>query len=859
MTTSARLQTIEEIFHSARELEPATRTKFLKEACAGDTQMCEEIEALLRSSQEPTRFSSETPSRLAAELLNRNERGVLVGRTFGHYELLECLGAGGMGEVYVASDTRSGRKAALKVLPAPFTTHAERLRRFRQEAQTVIALNHPNIVTIYEIGEHESGHYIVSELIEGETLRERLRRGPLPLDEALEIAIQCASALAAAHDAGVVHRDIKPENIMLRRDGYVKVLDFGIAKLAEDQVQLEAAASADGDLGQTRFGSVLGTARYMSPEQARGETVDGRTDIWSLGVVLYEMITGAQPFGGATTKEIAASILERAPTPLRDVEFRQVVTRALTKDRQQRFASAGEMVDALKSARRGRELQTERPAHRTAYLGRFALAAAVVISAAVSAFYWSRDSQPNRAPPTQDISRMSIAVLPFRWLGEDKTDEYLGFGLADALVTKLSNVKKLAVRSPNAARAYETGQQDALAAARALHADVVLEGSAQKSGNRLRVTVRMLNVKDGAVMWSDAFDQDFTNILEVQDAISTRVTSALPLRLTPAEQTQLGKRYTANADAYKLYLEGRYAWSRASIDDFKKAEMAYRAAIALDPSYALAYAGLADLYDHWTSYVQSHEKMDACLAAARRAVELDDQLSETHTALGTALLYSYDWAGAEQEYRRALELNPNNVWAHLQYCQLLALLEQTDEGLAELERLQEIDPTYRSHVLLPWLYNGLRQHDRAIEIAQKLIAANPKHAMSYGALGNAYAAKKLTGEAIKAYEQTANLADTRGIALYCRAAARALTGNVVEVRSVIGELEQVPREEQIWPTSYASIYALIGDRETAFAWLERAYAERDPWLRTLRSKPVFDSLRTDPRFIDLLRRVNLLR
>ena len=857
--SSERLQTLEELFHSARDLDPTTRSSFLDEACSTDAQLREEVEALLRSDEPGGQSIIGALSEVASELLTAGKPGAVIGRTIGHYEVVERIGSGGMGEVYLARDLRSERKAALKLLPAHFAANAERFRRFQQEARAVVALNHPHILTVYEIGEEDGTPCIVTELIEGKTLREHLRGGALGTERAVDVAIQVASALVAAHKAGIIHRDIKPENIMLRSDGYVKVLDFGIAKLAEQEL---ATASPSSDVvlsAQTTLGKTLGTLRYMSPEQGRGEHVDARTDFWSLGVVLYEMITGAPPFAGSKANEIVARITNETPPPIADAELQHVVSRALAKDREQRFASADEMLEALKRCRRFLERKAELPHPRSRYLRPLALAAIALLCAAVLAFFWSRHPQQPLASSAQDVSRMSIAVLPFRWLGEDKTDEYLGFGLADALVTKLSNVKKLAVRSPNAARAYEMGQQDALAAARALHADVVLEGSAQRAGNRLRLTVRMLNAKDGAVMWSDAFDQDFTNILEVQDAISTRVTSALPLHLTGLEQAQLRKRYTANAEAYRLYLEGRYFWSRTNLDGFKKAEEAYKKAVELDPSYALAYAGLADVYDHWTAYVHSHEKMDACVAAARRAVELDDQLSETHVSLGSALLYSYDWSGAEQEYRRALELNPNNPWAHVLYAGLLGLFGRKEECYAELRRAQEIDPAYQTHVLLPQVYITFREPDAAIALAQKCLEATPNHPVLYFFLAEAYMLKKMPAEAIEAWETAAKLIDSRGLAFWFRAHASAIEGKTDEVRDIIAELAKVPQEEQIWPTEYATIYVMIGDREAAFAWLERAYAERDPQLRELGLSIDLDPLRSDPRFSDLLRRVNLLR
>src|SRR5262245_34535875 len=490
--TPARFQTIEEIFLAALEQEPDEISAFLDTACNGDAVLRREVEVLLASDQRAGRFIEKSTVGLATKVIQNREADSLVGQTIGHYKISEAIGTGGMGDVYLATDIIAGRKAALKLLPLRFTGDAERLKRFQQEARAVVGLNHPNILTVYEIGEDHSVHYIASELIEGETLRERLTRGPMQLSEAVDVAIHVASALAAAHQAGIVHRDIKPENIMLRPDGYVKVLDFGIAKLAEQEVPATMPREEALLLVETNLGAVLGTVRYMSPEQACGEHVDQSTDIWTLGVVLYEMLTGQTPFTGDTPGEVMSSILEKEALPLTHyiahapAELQQIISKTLRKDRSQRYRSARELLQALKDLRRKLEAELERAAaplwlrwvRSPAALVLVLLAAALALTLP---FYWHRN------PATSLPSEKSIAVLPFENLSPDPDNAYFAVGIQEEILTRLASIADLKVISRTSTQRYQSKPRNLREIAKQLGVANILEGSVRKTADQVRV------------------------------------------------------------------------------------------------------------------------------------------------------------------------------------------------------------------------------------------------------------------------------------------------------------------------------------------------------------------------------------
>src|SRR5437762_1640676 len=505
--TPARLQTIEEIFHAALDCEPDQLNAFLDETCAGDEVLRSKVEALLASHQRAGGFIEAPVAGIATRIIENGQPDLLVGRTIGHYKLSKRIGTGGMGEVYLATDMTAGRKAALKLLPVRFTSDAERMKRFQREARTVVGLNHPNILTVYEIGEDHETQYIASELVEGETLRQRLMRGRMELSEAVDVAIQVASALAAAHQTGIVHRDIKPENIMLRPDGYVKVLDFGIAKLAEQEVPVTIPTDEALLLVETNLGSVLGTVRYMSPEQAYGAPVDKRTDVWSLGVVLYEMVTGHAPFTGETPGEVMASILGTEPPPLTSAiaqtpaELEQIVSKALDKEREERYQSAHELLDALQDLRHKLEFKAEleRSTAAPSWLSWTRSPTVLVLVLLVAAlalafpFYWHRN------PPTSSIPEKSIAVLPFLDLSQAKYQEYFCDGMSEEILDALAKVDGLRVVARTSSFSFKGKNPDVGDLGKKLKVENVVEGSVRRDGNRVRISTQLINTRNGQI------------------------------------------------------------------------------------------------------------------------------------------------------------------------------------------------------------------------------------------------------------------------------------------------------------------------------------------------------------------------
>ena len=522
--TPARLQRIEEIFYAALEKDPGDVARFLDSACEGDDVLRRRVEALLASHQLSGSFIETSAVGIATRIIESGQADLLVDRTIGHYKISKRIGSGGMGEVYLATDVTAGRQAALKLLPMRFTGDAERLKRFQQEARAVVALNHPNILTVYEIGEDHSTHYIASELIEGETLRQRLMRGRMELSEAVDLAIQAASALAAAHQAGIVHRDINPGNIMLRPDGYVKVVDFGIAKLAEQ----EAPATMPKDeallLVETNLGSILGTVPYISPEQACGVPVDKRTDIWSLGVVLYEMVTGHQPFTGGTPREVMTSILEKEPPPLTTynkqtpAELRQIISKALRKDRRERYQSVSEMLQALKNLRHKLELKAA-PLWLRWTRSPIALVFVLLVSALLLAlpFYRHRNLTTS-LPPDK-----SIAVLPFVDLSPAKDQEYFCDGMSEEILDALAKVDGLRIVGRTSSFSFKGKNANVNEVGEKLNVANVLEGTVRREGNRVRVTAELINTRSGFHLWSETYERDYPHVAKFLQAHSRRL------------------------------------------------------------------------------------------------------------------------------------------------------------------------------------------------------------------------------------------------------------------------------------------------------------------------------------------------
>jgi serine/threonine-protein kinase len=862
--TPEQYRRVGELYHSALELAPAACADFLAEACGDDEELRREVESLLRAHRQADGFIAGQMAGAVAELATQPQTSSLVGQSIGHYQVLSLLGAGGMGEVWLAEDTSLGRKAALKLLPPAFTRDVERVRRFEREARTVSALNHPNILTIYEIGVVEDTHFIATEFIEGQTLRERLRDGRLALPEALDLALQTASALGVAHEAGIIHRDIKPENVMVRRDGLVKVLDFGLAKLNEAPVLLANSSASTFEKLSTEPGAVMGTVAYMSPEQARGQKVDARSDLFSLGLMLYEMLAGQRPFAGLTTSETMAAILRDQPPPLpqhcaeASPELPQIVGKCLAKERAARYQSADELVAALKTLRLDRHSATAAPPRQPEAVKfttwRRPLIAALV-TVLVIGLIALLVSQRAFAPPSAQIK--SLVVLPFKPLVAESHDEALELGLADTLITRLSGLRGLNVRPVEAVRKYTQAQTDALAAGREQQADAVLEGRFQRAADRFRVTARLVRVSDGTTIWAGKFDEQFTHLFAVQDGIAERVAEVLAPRLTGVEQQRLTKRPTESVPAYQLFQKGRHFWNKRGEANLKKAIAYFREALAADPNYAQAYAGMADCYMVLSNILSGNEVLPQAREYATKALALDASLAEAHTTLAAVKMnYDRDWAGAEREHQRALQLNPGFATGHQRYALYLMYVGRTEESLAEIKRALELDPVSLSiNTSLGYRLHYARRYEQAIEHLYKTLELEPNRAQTRSRLGRVYESAGRYAEAIAEFQKARQLEDSAEIlaALGC---SLGFAGRSSEARAALTELQARARQQYISPFYFATLYIGLGDREQAFAWLNQAEAEHAAEMSGLKVNPLFDSLRADPRWQALLRRMN---
>jgi serine/threonine protein kinase len=867
-----RWQQINDLFQSAAERAPEKRAAFLEEACHGDERLRREVESLIACDERAENFIESPALEVALELLTNDRACAMVGDSIGHYRIESLIGTGGMGEVYLATDMTAGRKAALKLLPERFTGDAERLKRFQREAHAVVALNHPNILTVYEIGEHHSTHYIASELIEGETLRQRLMRGRIEVGEAVDVAIQVASALAAAHEAGIVHRDIKPENIMLRRDGYVKVLDFGIAKLAESAFAKPpshrfgvpgAAVDAAGSmtLAETNLGSILGTVRYMSPEQACGRQVDKGTDIWNLGVVLYEMVTGHAPFTGDTPGEAMCSILEMEPPPLTryikhtPAELQQIISKTLRKNREERYHSAHELLEKLKDLRHKLEFgaELERAAAAPSWLRwtRSPAALALVVLAAALAlalpFYRHRNLTTS-SPPEK-----SIAVVPFLDLSETKDQEYFCDGVSEEILHALAKVDGLLVVGRTSSFSFKGKSVNAREVGEKLNVANVLEGSLRREGNRVRVTAELINARSGFHVWTETYDRELEDVFALQDEITHAIVDALKIKLAvslPAHQQP-------NTGVYDLYLQGLYFSNKSSEEDLRRALSFFQRAVEKDPTFSRAWTGIAKVWYFLADvYVKPLDAYPASKEAALKAIALDEKDAEAHCYLSEAKrVLDWDLAGADEELKRALQLDPNSAPAHF-FSALHPLFRgELKDGLQlilEAEKLDPVSPITSYVATAAYLAND--RIDDAVVEGQRTLQLDPNYFYLDSVLAAAHRERGNFDEAIALYTkaQEATHLPSSGLAItYAR------MGRQPEAQNIRAQLLQAREKRYVSAPLIAAVSTALGDKEEAFHWLERAYEEHSGVLQWIAFLPEFRALRSDARFPHLLRRIGV--
>ena len=812
---------------------------------------------------------------------------LLAGAKLGRYEIRSKIGEGGMGEVYLAQDTKLDRRVALKILPADVAAHSDRMKRFVQEAKAASALNHPNIITIYEIDEADSINFIATEFIDGETLRERmLNTSPMKLSEILEVANQTANALLAAHAANIVHRDIKPENIILRRDGIVKILDFGLAKLM-DQAEM-GAEDATRQLVKTNAGVVMGTVAYMSPEQARGLQVDARTDIWSLGVVLYEMLTGRPPFKGSTNSDLIVSVLEREPPPFDHEippELQRIAAKMLHKDRERRYQGVRDLLLDLESLREviefeGKLKRVTAPAEiaaatriesakisNTEYVlsgirtHKLIVTVALLVLAVAGAalYYFTRAHIPNT--PTGHETITSIAVLPFVNASGNSDVEYLSDGMTESLITSLSQLPRLSVKARSSVFRYKGKDVPPQQVGKELNVQALLSGRIVQRGNDLTLHIELVDVKTETALWSGDYNRSMANIVSLPNEIARDVSSELRLKLSRLDEQKLGRNYTASPEAYQLYLKGRYHLARYTLPEIQTSISYFQQAIDLDPSYALAYAGLADAYRTFGLFgeMPATEFFPKAKAAAQKAIGIDDTLAEAHAELGfTIFWYDWDWNASENQLKRALELDPNSAYAHLFYAHLLSNTGRHTEGLAEVKRARELDP-------LDLRINGLEvqflvhagKPDEALASLRKTLAENPNNWFAHMFASSAYIEKGMFAEAVAEARRARELnsANSQGIAQLGYALAK--SGKPDEARTLRDELLKSSTQRYVSPGNIALIYNGLGERDETFSWLERGFEQRDQKMVFLKVEPKWNNLRDDPRFQDLLRRVGL--
>jgi len=727
-----------------------------------------------------------------------------------------------MGVVYKAQDTRLDRIVALKFLPGHLLCDEDAKARFVHEAKAASALNHTNITTIYEIDEAGGECFISMEYVEGKSLKELIknkqtRKWDIP--KIATLGVQMVEGLSKAHQKGIIHRDIKSDNIMLTNEGMVKIMDFGLAKLK-------------GVSKVTKAGTTLGTVSYMSPEQTRGEDVDHRADIWSLGVILYEMITGQLPFKGDYEQAVVYSILNEEPKPITDLrpdlpgELEQIVNTALSKSPDSRYQKAGDILVDLRKLRKELEFVKEQP------------------------------SAKRRQP--------SIAVLPFTNLSADPEQEYFCDGMAEEIINALTHIEGLRVVARTSAFAFKNKHEDIRDIGRKLNVETLLEGSVRKAGSRLRITAQLVNVTDGYHLWSERYDREMEDVFAIQDEISLAIVDRLKVNLLGEEKAALVKRYTDNLEAYNLYLKGRYFWNRRSEGGLQRGIEFFQQAIEKDPSYALPYTGIADCYNilGWYGYISPKKAFPKAKEAAEKSLKMDDTLAEAHTSLAAVReFYDWDWLAAEREYKRAIDCNASYASIHHRYAEYLSYMGRHEESIAEIKRAQELDPlSLVINAVVGEVYYYARQYDQAIEASQRTIEMDPSFVVAHFFLAFAYAQKAMYDEAIAEARKAIELSG-EGIPVFVALLGTiySYSGKRDQAEKVLHQLRELSKQRYVSPFYIALIYLGIGQKNQAFEWLEKAFDEHDHAMETLKVDPMLDSIRSDPRFKALLKKMGLVK
>jgi serine/threonine-protein kinase len=906
MMKPERWEETERLYHAALELSQAERIAFLREACKGDDALFSEVESLLRHQEKAEHFIEEPALEIAAKHMAEDQVNSMLGRQLGSYKILSRLGAGGMGEVYLAEDASLNRKVAIKLILAGLTADEQAQRRLKREAKAAAALDHPNICSIYEVGQQDNINYIVMQYVEGETLASRIQTRPPGLADSLEIAIQIAGALSAAHSQNIIHRDIKPENIIINSHGQLKVLDFGLAKAVDAGKAFDNEGATEDLLSVP--GMLMGTPAYMSPEQVRGETLDGRSDIFSFGVVLYEMVSRVRPFAGESLANTISAILTHEPQPLarysREVpaEMERIVSKLLRKDREERYQSAKDLLIDLrrlkqrvefeaelarstgpydqtqttatitKSSGPGTALESSGPTGESVAMRQTAAISPakrqkrtvglilVLLVAAIGGMIYLIFESKLFGSDRHAIE--SIAVLPFVNASSDAENEYLSDGITESLINSLSQVPNLKVRPRNSVLRFKGPDTDAKAAGTVLGVSAVLTGRVTQRGQDLIISAALIDVRDNSNLWGEQYSRRLSDLVTVQAEIVKQIFGTLRVRLPGAEQSRVTKRYTENPEANRLYLQGRFFWLKFNPADHQRAADYFNQAIANDPNYALAYAGLADTYiaSAANAWIAPSDAYPKAKAAARKALDLGETLPEAHLTWGVlSMFYDYDWAAAEREYKRGIELNPNYPGSYEIYTQLLGATGRLDEALEMAKRGLNADPlSVLINDDMSYVYYYLRRYDEGIKQYQKSLEMDPNDTFALLGLGAIYEQKGMYDEAIAAYQKSINLTERTTGALGVLGHAYAASGRRAEALKILAELNEMSRQKYVSPFDLAVLYTGLGEKDRAIEQLQKQYQERGSGLFIdLKVEPLFDPLRSDPRFGDILQRMGL--
>ena len=832
-----------------------------------------------------------------------------AGTKLGRYEIRSKIGEGGMGEVYLAHDTELDRRVALKILPTELAANQDRMRRFRQEAKAAAALNHPNIAHIYEIGDSDGVTFIAMEFIDGQTLRKLIRAGETELSKLLRYLQHTAEGLAKAHAAGIVHRDLKPENLMITREGHAKILDFGLAKLIEAQRPSPPSGQRSSELStailqhQSTPGMILGTVGYMSPEQAQGRTkdIDHRSDIFAFGCILFEAVTGRRAFEGKDAVDSLNRIIREPVRPITELrpdapaDLQRIVRLCLAKDPEERYQTIKDVAIELKEARRElRDRATAgsltQPSDVQTFSGPvqtvpassgatasissrassaefifneirrrklLVFAGGVIVAGAIALGLYFRGRGSEAAID-------SIAVLPFENQNRDSNTDYLADGVTESIINSLTQIPNLRVIARGSSFRYKGRETDPVAAGHELGVRAVLTGRLLQRGDNLTVSAELVDVRDNKQLWGDQYERKISDLLAVQREIATEISGNLRLRLSSPEQTRITKRYTDNPEAYQLYLKGRFYWNKRTEEGVKKALDYFQEAIEKDPTYALAYTGIADSYSLETMHIDvgslsPSEAGPKAKAAAMKALEMDDSLPEAHTSLAfIKLIFYWDWTGAETEFKRALALNSNDANAHHWYSHFLMAMGRPQESLVESKRALELDPLgVIINVHLGWHYMNTHEYDLAINQLQKALEMDPNFGVGHWYLGLSYEHKGKYPEAEKELRKAQDLLKENEAIAADIGHLYAVSGRKIQALKVITDLSDLAKRQYVSSYNIGIIYFGLGEKDRGFEWLENAYRERTDLLIYLNTDPRLADVHADPRFVDLVKRVGL--